>query len=94
MNERLTQFDEVYKKLFEEQIGFRKSKSTVDHIFLLQAIICKYLLNQEEHCIVYLLIFQKHLIDSKWHGHTGACHSSWLYLKSVGPTSLTVVCLV
>ena len=43
MNERLTQFVEENKKLFDEQIGYKKAKSTVYYIFVLQTIVGKYL---------------------------------------------------
>ena len=41
MNERLTYFIDTYDILPEEQAGFRKEFSTVDHIFSLYAMIMK-----------------------------------------------------
>ena len=42
INKRLTVWAEENGKLYEEQCGFRKQRSTIDQIFTLQAIIRKY----------------------------------------------------
>ena len=54
-----TQCNEENKKLVDEKIGFKKYKSTVDHMFFRLLLV-----NQQEDSIVYLLIFRKNLIVS------------------------------
>ena len=43
LNKRLSDWAEQNDVMFDSQAGFRKGKSTVDHIFVLQGLISKYL---------------------------------------------------
>ncbi|KAK6191078.1 hypothetical protein SNE40_002826 [Patella caerulea] len=43
VNNRLTKWCELNDKLLESQAGYRKGRSTIDHIFTLQSLIQKYL---------------------------------------------------
>ena len=47
INERLVIWGNVYGKLYEEQAGFRAKYSTVDHIFVLNSVVQKYLSRQK-----------------------------------------------
>ena len=46
-NNRLVSRAEENKKLFEVQTGFRKGKSTVHNIFVLQSLVNKYLCKEK-----------------------------------------------
>ena len=43
LNNRLVSWADVNEKMYDVQAGFRKGKSTIDHIFVLQSLIDKYL---------------------------------------------------
>ena len=58
LNERLSHWVEESSKLYE-QIGFRKSKITVDHKYVLQAITSKYLCKPRGRCYCLFIAFSK-----------------------------------
>ena len=43
LNNRLVNWAEINNKMYEEQAGFRKGKSTIDQVFILQCLVQKYL---------------------------------------------------
>ena len=47
LNQRLVEFDKSYNKITDAQFGFRKNMSTVDAIFVLQALINRTLKNKK-----------------------------------------------
>ena len=59
LNEILSHWVEENSKLYDEQIGFRKSKRTVDHIRVLQAIISKYLCKPRGRLYCLFIYFSK-----------------------------------
>ena len=64
INERLIKWENVNNKMFEVQGGFTKGKSTVDQIFILQALITNISPKRKVDATQFLQTFQKHLIRS------------------------------
>ena len=63
LNDRITKYLEQNNLLGQEQAGFRKNFSTVDHLFTLYGII-DILLSKKSAFIAHFLILKKHLIKS------------------------------
>ena len=59
LNKRLAIWVEDYIKLSEEQAGFRKGYSTLDNIFVLNALIQKYLSKRKGRFYVAFIDFRK-----------------------------------
>ena len=68
LNERLVRWANENGKMFEEQGGFTKGKSTADHIFILQSLISKYLCKKGGRCYSVFVDFSK-AFDSIPHAH-------------------------
>jgi hypothetical protein len=64
LNDRLTLFLDDNNLLSENQAGFRKSHSTLDHAFALKAVCDIFRLANKKNCIALLLITKKPLIPS------------------------------
>ena len=54
LNRRLTKWAEKEDKIMEEQAGFRRGYSTIDHIFTLYSIVQKYLLRNTKLYVAFI----------------------------------------
>ena len=59
INKRLITWANINNKMFEEQGGFTRGKSTTDQIFILQALISKYLSRKGGRCYNVFVDFSK-----------------------------------
>ena len=62
LNKRLEVWVESQGKMVEEQGGFSKGRSTVDHIFVMISMVEKPRQNQKASCMLLLWISVKHTI--------------------------------
>ena len=68
LNNRLVSWADVNEKMYDVQAGFRKGKSTIDHIFVLQSLIDKYLSKEKGRFYSVFVDFSK-AFDSVPHRH-------------------------
>ena len=59
LNNRITKWAEESGKMSDIQAGFRKGKSTVDHIFVLQCLVNKYLSKEKRNILFRVCRFQQ-----------------------------------